>query len=546
VKRIRVLGGYGFFGGRIAERLAREGMFEVLVAGRSLAKAEAFCRARPDLGLTPARADRDGDFTETLRDLDPWLVIDAAGPFQTHGYAAPCACIETGRHYIDIADARAFVTGFRALDTEAKAAGVTLVSGASSVPALSGAVVADLARGLDRLTLVEAAITAGARAAVGRSVIQAILSYVGRPVVLRQAGLAFQTRGWRDLVRLRLRAGDAQALRGRWVAICDVPDLELLSDGHPDRPLVRFRAGVELAAQNFALWLLSWPVQWGWCKDLSGLAPLFEAGRSLMGGLGANRSGMVVETTGLVRGRIAVRRWTLIAPPGRGAETPCLAAPLLARRLAAGELAAGAHTAEGLLRLEAFGPDFDALGFTTERVDEPPRDVLYRRVMGPAFDALPAPIRRMHETAGARLAEGRARISRGKHPLARLVGWLMGFPPAAEDAPVTVRFFERDGVETWARRFGETGFKSRLARDGALLEERFGPLRFGFRLEAEADGLSMRLMRWRLGPLPMPLALAPFGPARETAPDGVFRFDVSISLPWIGEVVSYAGWLVSR
>jgi hypothetical protein len=265
-----------------------------------------------------------------------------------------------------------------------------------------------------------------------------------------------------------------------------------------------------------------------------------------MGGLGANRSGMVVETTGLVRGRIAVRRWTLIAPPGRGAETPCLAAPLLARRLAAGELAAGAHTAEGLLRLEAFGPDFDALGFTTERVDEPPRDVLYRRVMGPAFDALPAPIRRMHETAGARLAEGRARISRGKHPLARLVGWLMGFPPAAEDAPVTVRFFERDGVETWARRFGETGFKSRLARDGALLEERFGPLRFGFRLEAEADGLSMRLMRWRLGPLPMPLALAPFGPARETAPDGVFRFDVSISLPWIGEVVSYAGWLVSR
>ena len=83
---------------------------------------------------------------EALRALSADVLINASGPFQHHDYALPRACIAAGCHYIDLADARAFVTGIGVLDAEAKAAGVSVVSGASSVPGLSSAAVQRIGR----------------------------------------------------------------------------------------------------------------------------------------------------------------------------------------------------------------------------------------------------------------------------------------------------------------------------------------------------------------------------------------------------------------
>lgn len=63
-------------------------------------------------------------------------------------------------HYVAIADSRDFVCSIRTLDEAAEAAGVVVLSGASSVPALSGAVVRHLARGIDKVRAVEMAISA--------------------------------------------------------------------------------------------------------------------------------------------------------------------------------------------------------------------------------------------------------------------------------------------------------------------------------------------------------------------------------------------------
>ena len=41
--RILILGGYGVFGGRLAELLADRPDLELLICGRDLARAEAFC-----------------------------------------------------------------------------------------------------------------------------------------------------------------------------------------------------------------------------------------------------------------------------------------------------------------------------------------------------------------------------------------------------------------------------------------------------------------------------------------------------------------------
>ncbi|MEH6678388.1 DUF4166 domain-containing protein [Phenylobacterium sp.] len=546
LKRVLVLGGYGTFGARICELLVRHPDFSVLVAGRSLEKATEYCGRHPDPRLTPVRVDRDHSLQEKLEEIRPWLVVDAAGPFQGATYKVAKGCIAAGCNYLDIADGRDFVEEFSFLDGDAKAAGVTLISGASSVPSLSSAVVTQLSAGLDRLGLVESAITASNRATVGRSVLEAILSYVGRPVALRQGGQTLQAHGWRDLRRMTFATSRSRPLIGRWVGICDVPDLGVMSDQLPGRPLVLFRAGAELALHNLSLWLFGWVVQWGLLRSLLPLAGALQLLRGLTSRLGGERSAMLVSVVGQSGGDTVERRWTLIADHGRGPYTPCLAAPLLAKRLADGQLPHGAYTAAGLLPLEAFEPDFAGLGFDTETVEVRSSAPLYARILGDAFDRLPFAIRELHHPAGALLAEGRARVTRGTSLAARVIALMMRFPPAALDVPVRVRFFEWGGPETWIRTFGSSSFTSKLSERDGLLIERFGPLQFGFALNGDASGLSMDFRRWWLGPLPMPRALGPRTKARETVSDGIFHFDVAISMPMVGPIIRYEGSLAVK
>ncbi|MDF0541439.1 hypothetical protein PX699_03725 [Sphingobium sp. H39-3-25] len=70
----------------------------------------------------------------------------------------------------------------RTLDEAAKAEGVVLLSAASSIPALSGAEVRHLARGMDKVRAVEMAMSASNKATAGQVVPAAILGQVGRPV----------------------------------------------------------------------------------------------------------------------------------------------------------------------------------------------------------------------------------------------------------------------------------------------------------------------------------------------------------------------------
>jgi hypothetical protein len=63
--------------------------------------------------------------------------------------------------------------------------------------------------------------------------------------------------------------------------------------------------------------------------------------------------------------------WNLLAPDHRGPEIPCMAAILLARRLARGEaLPVGAMPCMGLLLLDEFAPEFARWGMTTETLTE--------------------------------------------------------------------------------------------------------------------------------------------------------------------------------
>ena len=538
MSRILTLGGYGGFGSRISERLAESG-HEVLVAGRSLERAQSFCAERPK--LTPIALDRD-NIAAALTEHRPALVVDAAGPFQGADFAVAQACIEVGVHYLDIADARDFVCRIAELDATARAAGVAVISGASSVPALSGAVARRLAKGIDRVTAVEIAISASNQATAGASVAAAMLSYAGKPIALWRGQTWRKGFGWQDLRRETFEVAGSVPLRGRLVALCDVPDLDLLPERLPGAPAVTFRAGTELDIQNLTLWAATWAVRWRLVRSLTRLAPLLDPARRLTASLGGDRSAMRVRLFGTVGQERIERYWTLIADRGDGPRIPGLAVPLLADRILAGAIMPGACDAGSLLTLDDFEPEFARLAIRHEVRETVQPAPLYERAMGERFARLPEPVRTMHQVLRDGGAHGRATVTRGRNPLARLAGWLVRFPPAG-DHEVHVAFEERDGVETWTRSFSGHRFSSRLSRHGPFLVERFGPIRFGFDLPSDEMGLRMKLRRWWLGPLRLPLALAPECEAHEWVKDGKFWFDVPVALPLVGLVAHYRGWL---
>ena len=538
LSRILVLGGYGGFGARLTRRLIARG-HTVLVAGRSLDKARAFCAGLER--AEPVVADRNGELAPVLAQTAPDLVIDAAGPFQDSDCRVPRACALAKTPYLDLADARAFVTGIATLDAEAFNANVAVIAGASSVPALSGAAARRLADGLEHVFSVEIAISASKRATLGASVVLAILSYLGRPIKLWRGRRIDEGFGWQELRRETFALADGTTLAGRWLALADVPDLDLLPESLAGRPSVVFRAGTESALQTVGLWLLSWPVRW-FGLPVKRLAPLLLSLQGLTQNFSSDRSGMSVRLKGEVGGQRVERQWTLIASKGDGPEIPTLAAVIVAEAILAGKVAAGARPAHELLDLEEFEPLFSTLSLRHEVAERELPASLYARAMGERFRALPEAVRRMHEVCGDSGAVGEATVTRDKARLARLIAGVMGFPDAGS-CSLHVSFAERDGIERWTRRFGDHSFSSHLSeRDGHAVE-RFGPLRFVFDLASCPKGLEMHLRGWSIVGLPLPLFLAPRGVAREWEEDGRFHFDVPIALPLIGLIVHYTGWL---
>lgn len=485
---------------------------------------------------------RAPDLVERIVATGATVVVDAAGPFQQAEPLVARAALAAGIHYCDLADARDFVCGIAALDEAAMAKGITILSGASSVPALSGAVVRHLANDMDRVASIDVAISASNRGGAGESVARAMLSYAGKPFDVWRGGRTDTLVGWQGLTKQGIAIRNRPSLGRRWLADADVPDLALLPERFPGRPSVRFRAGTDRAVQVIGLWLVAGLVKLRLIESGTLLAGLLRPMQRLTG-IGASAwSGMLVVVAGERDGVAIEREWTLLVGDGNGPEVPTLATGLLVEQILRAKTAPGARDAGEALRLSDFDSPFDSIGAlrqASERALPPP---LYRRVLGAAFDTLPSALRDMHSIIGIGGATGRGSVMRGRNPIARLIAIFMRFPRAGDHA-LHVLFEVDDAGETWTRDFGGQRFRSRLSSAGARLTEAFGPMRFHFDLPADADGLAMVLRRWTAFGVPMPLWLAPRITAREAQADGRFTFDVAIGFPMIGPVVGYTGWL---
>lgn len=172
---------------------------------------------------------------------------------------------------------------------------------------------------------------------------------------------------------------------------------------------------------------------------------------------------------------------------------------------------------------------------------------LYRALLGPALDALPAPVRALHAGTGTRRWTGSATVRRGNGLLARLLCALFRFPDAAQTVPVTVTFTPEPRGERWTRIIGRktvVSFQSAgTGRDRSLLIERFGLAAFALALVPEGNRLRFAPRLWSILKVPMPGFLLPAGESFETAIDGRFAFDITVRVPLAGLVVAYRGTL---
>lgn len=351
--RVLVIGGYGFFGRRLVERLARREGLHVIVAGRSAARARAF--ADQWAGATRAQLDSTAlDTTaatlpQDIQRLAPHAVVHTSGPFQGQGYHVARACIAAGAHYIDLADGRLFVAGITALDAEARARGVSVTSGASSVPALSSAVADRLAQGLARVDRIDIGISPGNRTERGLSTVQSILTYCGQPLPSSGAGRSF---GWAGTWRHAYPA----PVGTRLLSPCDVPDLALLPARYAGKPAVRFGAGLELRFLHHGMNIMAWMARRGLVRDWSAHAGWLKRAADWFMGWGTDAGAMHVTVAGTdTQGRSCERRWCLVATNGDGPHVPTLAASAMVSRLRAGDVQpAGARPCVGLLTLEDF------------------------------------------------------------------------------------------------------------------------------------------------------------------------------------------------
>lgn len=179
------------------------------------------------------------------------------------------------------------------------------------------------------------------------------------------------------------------------------------------------------------------------------------------------------------------------------------------------------------------------------RVLPHPSAGLFPRMLGPAWEQLPASVRRLHDGAAVH-ARGTARVDGDAHWRARLVRAIAGLPPPAGMIELTLEIRAHATGESWLRRFGRRPMRTELrasARHAGALEEQLGPARLTFAFEVidarlhwiarEVRVLGVALpMRWFRG------MRASCGEER-----GRYAFDIDVRLPLVGRLVAYSGWL---
>ncbi len=122
---ILIYGAYGYTGRLVTKQAVADGL-DPIVAGRSAEKVESLADTH-GIDCRVFTVDDPREVADALADVA--VIINCAGPFDRTSIPLVDACIETGTHYLDITGEIAVFEAIAARDSEAEAAGVTLLPG---------------------------------------------------------------------------------------------------------------------------------------------------------------------------------------------------------------------------------------------------------------------------------------------------------------------------------------------------------------------------------------------------------------------------------
>lgn len=336
-----LFGGYGVFGSLIARELVSRGI-SVTIAGRNGPKAEALAQK---LGEKARGQSADATQKDSCRRAlaGHALAIHCAGPFSETNLALLEACLETGCHYVDIADDRRYIAKLRSYHEKFSNQGLTAVYGCSSLPGISGALTAAAFAEKEPVpATIRVLLFIGNRNPKGAAALESVLKIAGKEISAPQGRL----RGLGDLEAVELPAPFGR----RWAFNFESAEYDLFPDLFGS-PSVTVKVSFELGFSNRLFAMLS-----RFPRGLNSLLriPLLKLGNSVSRW---GSSGGAVQVQ--LAGKNGQRRITLFTPEA-GQRMAILPAVFAVQKLLAGNTPSGvlpvfeflgsSNLLEGLLR----------------------------------------------------------------------------------------------------------------------------------------------------------------------------------------------------
>jgi hypothetical protein len=168
---------------------------------------------------------------------------------------------------------------------------------------------------------------------------------------------------------------------------------------------------------------------------------------------------------------------------------------------------------------------------------------VYRQVLGHDFHLLASELQRFHSMQGQVELSGRFTV-KGPHSAAgRVMSAMFALPKTTAETPFKFELDAGAAQETWRRHFPGRLMVSKMRVGAGVLVERFGPINFHFRLQADQGQLNMLLQSVTVFGIRAPKFMTPTVMAQETGAQGKLHFSVSAHLPLVGLLAEYRGYL---
>eukprot|EP01130_Rhizamoeba_saxonica_P015768 TRINITY_DN7127_c0_g1_i2.p1 TRINITY_DN7127_c0_g1~~TRINITY_DN7127_c0_g1_i2.p1 ORF type:complete len:577 (+),score=90.14 TRINITY_DN7127_c0_g1_i2:11-1741(+) len=547
-KKIMILGGTGNFGYEIAQQLLSQSQFKILICSRNLEKSQKAVNIMKksnsalDDQIVPFEIDIND--SEHLPDLikrsGADLVIDATGPY-LGDYSLARTCIEQGVSFIDLADQHGHVNNFqKELDADCKKNGVFAITGASTFPGLSGAMIDHIIKDkIKHVQKIEMYMSPGNHHDKGISTIKSALSYCGSKIEFKDS----VKYGWNELETIYFLGSK------RYITHVDIPDRSIYAK-YFGNPVVITKAGIELKTAMIGIKILSWLCRMGILKDVNQYSSSLKKLIDIFRNCGTDTGCMKVKVVGTDHKNNKIQgSCTLLALQGDGPYIPVHPACIIAEKYVKGELTGktGAFPCIGFFSMEEFlesmrgkqihkFTDYDTYG-------NDDKNAFYLGLTDHTRTNLPKGIINFHCKEG--IVEGTLTVWRKPGLLSYLLAKIAGVPQP-KNHQSEMKCVVETSNNKWKRDFEGQILSSNWSFEKGICCETIGLWKFAFMLlpsKTENEGFEHIFKRAWFMNIPIPRSLSPSPVGKTIAhKDGLgWYVQTELSIPVFGKIYSYEG-----